>query len=163
KRRVSFGGRALWCRIGARCGPTIHLGGPANRRLLMPPLSRRGFIHSSIGVAAGSTLLGSLSSLASAQANAQPADDNADKAKAAPEEKKVPPSDRLRMAVIGCGGRGESHVNAWSGMDDVELGGLCDPDGARVGQYAYKVENKQGHTPTTYEDMRRIFDDKSID
>jgi len=48
-------------------------------------------------------------------------------------------------------------------MDDVELVGLCDPDGARVGQYAYKVEKKQGQTPTTYEDMRRIFDDKSID
>jgi predicted dehydrogenase len=76
---------------------------------------------------------------------------------------KAPASERLRIAVIGCGGRGESHVDAWSGMNDVELVALCDPDGARVGQYAHKVEKRTGKVPQLYEDLRRIFDDKSID
>jgi predicted dehydrogenase len=89
----------------------------------------------------------------------------ADEPKAGPDDQanKAPPSERLRMAVIGCGGRGESHVDAWSGMQDVELVALCDPDGAHVGQYAYKVERKQGKLPELYEDLRKVLDDKSID
>src|SRR5207237_7955861 len=108
----------------------FHLGdGPANRRLLMPPLSRRGFIHSSLGVAAGATLLNNLASLAAAQANAQAADDKSDKPETGPETKKVPPSERLRVAGIGCGGPGGSHVTGCPAMDDAELVGPCDPDG----------------------------------
>jgi predicted dehydrogenase len=109
---------------------------------------------------AGTALTGVLPSLASAQVTAGPGEGT----KTVVEVKnKAAPSERLRIAVIGCGGRAGSHVDAWSAMDDVELVALCDPDGARVGQYADKVERKQGKVPQLYEDMRRVFDDKSID
>ena len=117
----------------------------------MSSLSRRGFLHTSMGVAATSLLA----------ARAYGADEP--KPGADDETKKAPASERLRIAVIGCGGRGESHVDAWSGMQDVELVALCDPDGARVGQYAHKVERKQGKVPALYEDLRKVLDDKSID
>ena len=38
------------------------------------------------------------------------------------------PNDTVRVAVVGCGGRGSSHVNAWSGMPNVEVVALCDVD-----------------------------------
>src|SRR5206468_4739955 len=99
------------------------------------PLSRRGFIHSSLGLAAGTAFTGGLPAFGALQsngANAPAADaDKQDKPQGDDEVKKAPPSERLRMAVIGCGGRAESHVDAWSGMQDVELVALCDPDGAR--------------------------------
>ena len=122
--------------------------------------SRRGFLHTSMGVAAGSALTGALPSWAAGgvlQAEDTPAP------KVTVEVKKAAPSERLRIAVIGCGGRGDSHASAWSAMDDVEVAALCDPDGARVGQYAYKVEKRQGKMPELYDDLRKIFDDKSID
>ena len=33
------------------------------------------------------------------------------------------PNETVRVAVVGCGGRGASHVNAWSGMPNVEVVG----------------------------------------
>ena len=121
-------------------------------------LSRRGFLHSSMGAAAGSLI----ASGAFAQSEPRPGA-RAGTAPSADGTGKAAPSERLRVAVIGCGGRGESHVDAWSGMKDVELVALCDPDGARVGQYAHKVEKKQGKAPELHEDFRRALDDKSID
>ena len=129
----------------------------------MSSLSRRGFLHGSMGVA-GTALTGSRCRPWRRAQAAQVTIEPAEGAKTVVEVKnKAAPSERLRVAVIGCGGRGQSHVDAWSGMEDVELVGLCDADGAHVGQYADKVERKQGKLPQLYEDMRRIFDDKSID
>ena len=124
----------------------------------MSSLSRRGFLHSSVGVAASSAL--GLPALAAAQVTVEPAEGTKTVIEV---KKKAPPSERLRVAVIGCGGRAGSHVDAFSGMEDAEVVALCDPDGARVGQYADRVERKQGKLPELYEDLRRIFDDKSID
>jgi predicted dehydrogenase len=104
--------------------------------------------------AAGATLLA---------ANAPAADPPKESQSPGDAAAKAPASERLRIAVIGCGGRGESHVDAWSGMPDVDLVAMCDPDGARVGQYAYKVEKRTGKLPQLHEDLRRVFDDKSID
>ncbi len=100
-------------------------------------LSRRGFLHSSMGVAAGSALASTALAQDVVIKVKAPQGAATDRSTATA---KAAPSERLRVAVIGCGGRGESHVDAFSGMKDVELVALCDPDGARVGQYAYKVE-----------------------
>src|SRR5205823_9098459 len=37
-------------------------------------------------------------------------------------------NDRVRIGVAGLNGRGGSHVGAWSGMKDVEIAYLIDPD-----------------------------------
>ncbi|MBL8221348.1 MAG: gfo/Idh/MocA family oxidoreductase, partial [Bryobacterales bacterium] len=38
------------------------------------------------------------------------------------------PNDTVRVAVVGCGGRGSSHVGAWTSMPNVELAALVDVD-----------------------------------
>src|SRR3954469_25614365 len=36
------------------------------------------------------------------------------------------PNDTVRMAVVGCGGRGGSHVSGWPSVPNVEIVALCD-------------------------------------
>ena len=43
------------------------------------------------------------------------------------------PNDTVRIGVVGLGGRGGSHVSAWSGMKNVELAALCDVDESHIG------------------------------
>ncbi|MBT6441666.1 MAG: twin-arginine translocation signal domain-containing protein [Alphaproteobacteria bacterium] len=37
-------------------------------------------------------------------------------------------SDRVRVAVAGLNGRGQSHISGWMGQSNVEIAYLCDPD-----------------------------------
>jgi len=79
------------------------------------------------------------------------------------------PSDRVRVAVIGCGGRGMSHVNAWTSLPNVELAAICDVDDSHVANYLKRIQEKATKSgvaikaPATFRDMRKILDDKSID
>jgi predicted dehydrogenase len=73
------------------------------------------------------------------------------------------PNDTVRVGVVGCGGRGQSHVNAWSGMQNVELVALCDVDEAHLAAKLKSLESKGKKTPATYVDIRKMLDDKSID
>ena len=42
------------------------------------------------------------------------------------------PNETVRVGVVGCGGRGSSHVNAWSGLPNVEVVALCDVDESHI-------------------------------
>ena len=75
-------------------------------------------------------------------------------------------SERINMAVIGCGGRGGSHVRSWCTLKDsqnVLLKTICDADELRIAEKGKTVEESIGIKPLTEWDMRRIFDDKEID
>jgi predicted dehydrogenase len=75
-------------------------------------------------------------------------------------------NERINMAVIGCGGRGGSHVNSWCELKEdqnVLLKTICDADELRIAEKAKTVEQKIGIKPLTEWDMRRIFDDKEVD
>ena len=73
------------------------------------------------------------------------------------------PNERVRIAVIGLGGRGGSHVNAWSRMANVEIAGICDVDESHIGEKFKLLESRGVKSPTTFVDFRKILDDKSID
>ena len=73
------------------------------------------------------------------------------------------PNDTIRMGVVGCGGRGGSHVSAWSSMPNVELVALCDVDESHFGPKLKAIEAKGGKKPATYIDMRKMLEDKTID
>ena len=81
--------------------------------------------------------------------------------------RKVGPNDRIRIAVIGIGGpplaRGMDHVKAWLAMDDVDLVGVCDADTASFDRAIKAAESAKKPAPKTCQDMRRIFDDDSVD
>jgi predicted dehydrogenase len=79
------------------------------------------------------------------------------------------PNETVRMAVVGCGGRGGSHVNGWSNLPNVEIVALCDVDQFHIDEKLKQLEAnmvKKGATytkPATYVDFRKLLENKDID
>jgi predicted dehydrogenase len=73
------------------------------------------------------------------------------------------PNDTIRMAVVGCGGRGGSHVKAWSAMPNVEIVALCDVDESHIADKLKMLEAAGAKKPATYVDYRKLLEDKTID
>jgi predicted dehydrogenase len=73
------------------------------------------------------------------------------------------PNDTVRIAVVGCGGRGSSHVNAWSSMPNVEIVALCDVDESHIAAKLKTLESNGKPKPATYVDFRKLLEDKTID
>jgi predicted dehydrogenase len=72
-------------------------------------------------------------------------------------------SDRLNVAVIGVRGRGKALTAGFAKLADVNVEYLVDVD-ERVIPAALAVVEKAGRkAPQVVKDMRRVFDDKSID
>jgi predicted dehydrogenase len=72
------------------------------------------------------------------------------------------PNDKLLCAVIGCNGRGGSHISAYAGRKDCEIAYIVDVD-EKVGQKGCEaVEKRTGRRPKWVRDMRKVFDDKSV-
>jgi predicted dehydrogenase len=74
-------------------------------------------------------------------------------------------NDRLRVAVVGIRGRGQSHIDAFHQLasENVEIAALCDAEQSVLEQRATAYERKSGRKVGQYGDMRRVLDDKSID
>jgi len=74
-------------------------------------------------------------------------------------------NDRLRIAVAGLHGRGNSHIQGWLGQDNVEIAWLIDPDEQVLGNAAEKVRELSGgkSNPKTTADVRTALDDKTLD
>ncbi|MEO8494357.1 MAG: Gfo/Idh/MocA family oxidoreductase [Planctomycetota bacterium] len=73
------------------------------------------------------------------------------------------PSDTIRHAVIGCRIRGKVHAAEFGQQKGVEVAYVCDPDETLANELAKAVEEKQGKRPQAVQDLRKIFEDKSID
>ena len=73
------------------------------------------------------------------------------------------PNDRINVAVVGNGIRGRIHVDEWSKQADCRIAAVCDVHEEARGRAVTQVEERQGHKPTAYTDMRRVFEDKEID
>src|SRR5262245_32135222 len=72
-------------------------------------------------------------------------------------------ADTVRLAVIGCGGRGGSHVSQFNGNHGCEIVTLCDADATHGATYMKAIAKKRGVAPTFVQDLRKVLDDKSID
>lgn len=73
------------------------------------------------------------------------------------------PSNKVRVAVLGCRIRGKQHVAELAKVADCEIAYVCDPDKDLAAELATIVEKQQGKAPVAVQDMRRVFDDKSVD
>jgi predicted dehydrogenase len=74
-------------------------------------------------------------------------------------------NDRLRIAVCGLNGRGQSHIQGWMDQDNVEIAYLVDVD-QKVRDRAVKsvTEKAQGKwIPKGISDVREALDDKNLD
>jgi predicted dehydrogenase len=71
-------------------------------------------------------------------------------------------NDRVRVAIVGLRGRGESHIRGYGALQNVEIAALCDVDENVMNERLPQVRNL-GFQPKTYSDIRKLLDDKSID
>ena len=72
-------------------------------------------------------------------------------------------NDRVSVAVLGVNGRGQNHMAGFSNLKNVEVATLCDPDNVILQQRAQEFGKKTGKKVKTEMDLRKVFDDKSID
>jgi predicted dehydrogenase len=74
------------------------------------------------------------------------------------------PGEKLRIAVCGVRGRGQSHISEFKRRPDCEIVAIVDPDVA-IGhtQGVEKIEKETGRSPLFYEDLRKAVEDPNID
>ena len=73
------------------------------------------------------------------------------------------PNDTIRVAVVGCGGRGSSHMSAWTSMPGVELAALVDVDDSHSERYIGTLQRQNKKPVPTFRDIRKVLEDKNID
>ncbi len=74
-------------------------------------------------------------------------------------------NDRLRIAVAGVNGRGQSHIDGWLSQENVEVAYLIDPDSKVLASSMKKMEEKsKGRFRTQgVADVRQALEDKTLD
>ncbi len=110
----------------------------------MKPMNRRAFLKTTAQAAAGATIVG---------------------ATHGPAYGVVGANETIRMACIGINGQGNSHIRSVLGLKSkgIDLVALCDIDEQVLSSRAGAVQGARGKKPDTYVDMRKLFEDKSID
>ena len=68
-------------------------------------------------------------------------------------------NDRVRLALIGCGGRGTGIIRDFDRIDNVEVAYVCDPDQGRAANAVRALSNQ----PQPVGDLRKALEDKSVD
>lgn len=77
---------------------------------------------------------------------------------------KAAASDRIRIAHIGLGGMGNSHMRWFANLPEVEIAALCDVDALHLGETKERLAKiHPDRKVDTYGDFRRILDRKDID
>ena len=118
----------------------------------MKTTSRRKFLKESI--AAGSAAA-SLSLLNPKQTQAQ---------NAASTGKVFGANDRIRVALIGCGGQGGSDLRAMLRIKNIECVALCDVDDAQTAKTLKAVGDQYSQQPALVtRDFRKVLEQKDID
>jgi predicted dehydrogenase len=69
------------------------------------------------------------------------------------------PSELVRVGVIGCGGQGNSNINALMG----NCVALCDVDKKHLQDTQTRVEKAKGTKVAAYTDYRKLIEDKNVD
>ena len=72
------------------------------------------------------------------------------------------PGELLQVAIVGAGDRGGVHIDEFIINPDTEIAYIVDAD-EQIGRLrAEAVGKKQGRVPKVVQDMRKAFDDKSV-
>lgn len=73
-------------------------------------------------------------------------------------------NDKVRVAVIGIRGMGQSHIENYQKLKNVEVAAICDVDSNLFDEVIKKHFTDKGlKKPTVYTDLRLLFEDKAID
>src|SRR5205809_2025056 len=112
----------------------------------MKPKSRRKFLQDSISLsAAASTALLSASPLAARAAAAN--------------SRVLGANDRIRVALIGCGGMGRGDLNDFLSVKNIECVALCDVDDEQSNKALKDTEEQVSQRPSLVtRDFRKVLD-----
>ena len=73
-------------------------------------------------------------------------------------------NDRIRLAVIGIRGMGQNHIQNFNALKNVEVAALCDVDENLFDERIRKHFTDLGlKKPETYTDLRKLYENKTID
>ncbi len=72
-------------------------------------------------------------------------------------------NDTVRIGVAGIHGRGKEHIDQFSGMKNVEITYLIDPDTRTYAERVSQIKSAGGPTPKTIQDVRKALDDPNLD
>ena len=73
-------------------------------------------------------------------------------------------NDRINVAVIGINGQGQSHIQSYSALQNVQVAALCDVDSNLFDPLIKKHFTAKGlPKPKIYTDLRKLYEDKDID
>ncbi len=72
-------------------------------------------------------------------------------------------NETVRVAVVGCGGRGNSHMGAWTSQPNVELAALVDVDDSHSERFVGALQKREKKAPPVFRDIRKVLEDKNID
>ena len=75
-------------------------------------------------------------------------------------------NDRIRVGLIGLGGRMTSHVACLAALEseeNIEIAALCDCDSAKIASAMERYPQLNGKKLAIYSDERKLLDDTSID
>jgi predicted dehydrogenase len=107
----------------------------------MTSTDRRTFLKSSAAAAVGTAVMG------------------------APGVVRAGANDRIRVGLVGLGGRGAWHLRSLHELagENVELAALCDCNQNKLRWSASEYEKMSGKKAKTYDDLRKLLEDKSLD
>ncbi len=77
-----------------------------------------------------------------------------------PAKRPIGPNDRPRIALIGCGGMGQGDAQNATRFGDIVA--VCDVDQSHVDS-AVKKFTKDGKSPASYTDFRKLLENKDVD
>src|SRR5206468_3025685 len=117
----------------------------------MNHLTRRSFLEH--------TLAASAAALAASSVRAQ--ERQAEKPEP-PAQPRLAPSDRIGLAVIGLHGRGMEHLQAYSHDAGAEIVALCDVDESTFGNAQRRLKDNGQPEAKTYQDLRKLLEDKAV-
>jgi predicted dehydrogenase len=72
-------------------------------------------------------------------------------------------NDRINVAIVGVGSRGQAHIKGYANQAGAHIYALCDVDQANLERSQAHVKQLTGQTPKGYKDMRDVFADKEVD
>jgi len=79
-------------------------------------------------------------------------------------DKKVSPSDKIKVGVIGCNGQGMSNLREFLKFPEVDCIAMADIDSNVLEERAAEAAKLQGHkVANLYKDWRHLIDNKDVD
>jgi len=72
-------------------------------------------------------------------------------------------NDRINVAVVGVRGRGREHIQVYAAEKRVRIAAICDIDTAQIERAVAQTRSLGQSDPKTYQDFRKLLEDRDID